>query len=144
MSKDPSTKVGAVIAGPDREVRSMGFNGFPRGVNDTSSRLNDREEKLQLVVHGEMNAVLHAARMGTAIKGCSLYLAAVGADGLIWGGAPCIRCTVEIIQAGITQIVAPPHKNTPERWLASVKKSMEIIEEVGLSYRTVELERDYV
>lgn len=31
-SKDPSTKVGCVIVGPDNEVRSTGFNGFPRGV----------------------------------------------------------------------------------------------------------------
>ena len=25
MSKDPSTKVGAIIVGPDREMRSSGF-----------------------------------------------------------------------------------------------------------------------
>ena len=56
MSKDPSTKVGAVIVGPDREVRSMGFNGFPRGIADTRERLECREVKLDLVVHAEMNA----------------------------------------------------------------------------------------
>ena len=28
-SKDPSTKVGCVVVGPDREIRSTGFNGFP-------------------------------------------------------------------------------------------------------------------
>ena len=33
-SKDPSTKVGCVIVGPDNEVRSTGFNGFPRGVEE--------------------------------------------------------------------------------------------------------------
>lgn len=43
MSKDPSTKVGAVIVGPDREIRSAGFNGFPRGIEDTDERLHDRE-----------------------------------------------------------------------------------------------------
>lgn len=112
MSKDPSTKVGAVIVGPDREIRSTGFNGFPRGIADTEERLNNREKKLELVVHGEMNAVLNAARIGTALKGCTMYLAATDSSGLIWGGAPCIRCTVEIIQAGISEIVAPPFKYT--------------------------------
>lgn len=33
-SKDPSTKVGCVIVGPDNEIRSTGFNGFPRGVQE--------------------------------------------------------------------------------------------------------------
>lgn len=31
-SKDPSRQVGCVIIGPDYEIRSTGFNGFPRGV----------------------------------------------------------------------------------------------------------------
>lgn len=35
-SKDPSTKVGCVIVGPDNEIRSTGFNGFPRGVQETA------------------------------------------------------------------------------------------------------------
>ena len=33
-SKDHSTKVGAVIIGPDKDPRSFGYNGLPRGVND--------------------------------------------------------------------------------------------------------------
>lgn len=144
MSKDPSTRVGAVIVGPDREVRSMGFNGFPRGIHDTFQRLNDRAEKLDLVVHGEMNAVLHAARMGVSIKGCTLYMGAMDKSNLIWGGAPCIRCTVEIIQSGIAEIVTLPHKNTPERWMASVHKSMQILEEAKIKYRNVEFGRDYL
>jgi dCMP deaminase len=35
-SKDPSTQVGCVIVGPDNEIRSTGFNGFPRGVREVS------------------------------------------------------------------------------------------------------------
>lgn len=34
-SKDPSRQVGCVIVGPDKEIRSTGFNGFPRGVAET-------------------------------------------------------------------------------------------------------------
>ena len=48
-SKDPSTKVGCVVVGEDREVRSTGFNGFPRGIEDTAARLNDRSQKLSLI-----------------------------------------------------------------------------------------------
>ncbi len=44
-SKDPSTKVGCVVVGEDREIRSTGFNGFPRGINDDIERLENREMK---------------------------------------------------------------------------------------------------
>ena len=37
-SKDPSTKVGAVIANDQHQVLSLGYNGFPRGVEDRASR----------------------------------------------------------------------------------------------------------
>lgn len=139
MSKDPSTQVGAVIVGPDREVRSMGFNGFPRGIADTEERLNDRDKKLDLIVHGEMNAVLNAARIGVSVKDCVLYLAAVDPTGMVWGGAPCVRCTVEIIQAGIKEIVAPPFKTTPSRWKESVEQSRALLKEASVLLREVEL-----
>lgn len=41
-SKDPSTKVGCVVVGEDREIRSTGFNGFPRGISDDNERLTER------------------------------------------------------------------------------------------------------
>jgi dCMP deaminase len=59
-SKDPSTKVGAVIVRPDWTVAAMGYNGFPRGIADTPERLNDRETKYALVTHAEVNAILTA------------------------------------------------------------------------------------
>lgn len=138
MSKDPSTKVGSVIVGPDREIRSTGFNGFPRGVRDTESRLNDRDLKNRIVVHGEMNAVLAAARVGIPLKGCTLYLAATNATGSIWGGPPCTRCTVEIIQSGIIEIVSWPIKDVPSRWHDDIAMARQIIDEVGITYREVE------
>jgi deoxycytidylate deaminase len=33
-SKDPSTKVGAVIVSPDRRQLTTGYNGFPQGIAD--------------------------------------------------------------------------------------------------------------
>jgi len=142
MSKDPSTRVGSVIIGPDREIRSAGFNGFPRGIADTAERLGNRTEKLRLVVHAEMNAVLAAARVGIPLKGCSLYLVATDNSGAIWGGPPCVRCTVEIIQAGITEIVTWPFKSVPSKWLADITTARELLLEAGIGYREVGEESD--
>ena len=133
--KDPSTQVGSVIIGPDREILSGGFNGFPRGIADTHERLNDRDTKLKLVVHAEMNALLAAARTGMRLKGCTLYLAATDDSGLVWGGPPCTRCTVEIIQVGIKEIVSYPVKSVPSRWHDDLKLARELIEEAGVTYR---------
>jgi len=139
MSKDPRTRVGAVIVGPDREIRSAGFNGFPRGIADTPERLNDREMKLRLVVHGEMNAVLAAARTGTPLKGCTLYLAATDDTGNVWGGPPCTRCTVEIIQAGITEIVSFSPNAIPSKWHDDLAMARTVLKEAGIVYREVAL-----
>jgi len=138
MSKDPSTRVGAVIVGPDRELIAAGFNGFPRGIADTPERLQNRELKYQLVVHGELNAALYAARKGVSLKGSSMYLAAYNvATGGVWGGAPCMRCTVELIQTGLVEVVSYPLGNAPERWKASCAGGEELLREAGINYRLV-------
>ena len=95
-SKDPSTQVGCVVVGPDREIRSTGFNGLPRGIEDSEERLNDREIKYPLICHAEENAIMHAARIGISLKECTAYIT--------W--PPCTRCARSLIQAGISQIVS--------------------------------------
>lgn len=141
LSKDPSTRVGALIVGPDREILSAGFNGFPRRILDTPERLNDRDTKLRLIVHAELNAVLAAARVGTRIKDCTIYLAATDADygGEVWGGPPCTRCTVELIQAGITEVVSPPMKVAPSHWRDDLELASQLLIEAGVHYREVML-----
>ena len=67
-SKDPSTQVGCVVVGPDREIRSTGFNGLPRGIEDSEDRLNNREIKYPMICHAEENAIMHAARIGISLK----------------------------------------------------------------------------
>lgn len=139
LSKDPSTRVGSVIVGPDREILSAGFNGFPRGIADTPERLNDRETKLKLIVHAEMNAVLAAARAGMRLKGCTLYLSATDDSGTVWGGPPCTRCTVEVMQAGITEIVSYPMKSSPSRWHDDLAFALSLLSEAGIIYRELPL-----
>ena len=58
-SKDPSTKVGAVIT-RGKFVVSLGFNGHPAGVEDSDARLHDREMKYRTIIHAELNAILSA------------------------------------------------------------------------------------
>ena len=137
MSKDPRTQVGAVIVGPDREVRSVGFNGFPRGVADHEFRLVDRDLKNSLMVHAEMNAVLNAVRHGVRTLNCTLYLLATDDSGAVWGGPPCMRCTIQIIQAGIIEVVSHPFKIGPSNWSEDVRRAGEILREAGVAYREV-------
>jgi dCMP deaminase len=117
-SKDPSTKVGAVIvtrqqtySGDLLDLRkidmgrivSVGYNGFARGIKDSDDRLNNRELKYKMVVHGERNAMLYAQR---DLTGCTLYT---------WPFMPCAPCAAMTIQTGIKRVVAP--KNDNPRWV---------------------------
>ncbi len=137
ISKDPSTQVGAIFVGPDREVRSSGFNGFPRGIADTQERLNDRDTKLRLILHAETNAVLNAARVGIQLKGCALYLAATDFTGVRWGGAPCTRCVLEVIQAGIVEVVSWPIKSAFSKWHEDIAFARTLLDEAGIPFREV-------
>ena len=128
-SKDPSTKVGCVVVGADREIRSTGFNGFPRGIDDSIERLEDREEKYPLICHAEENAIMHAARVGVSLKGCTAYVT--------W--PPCSRCARSLIQSGIKQIVYPNPGEIPERWIEDFNISNSMISEAGVSVRIVDL-----
>lgn len=135
MSKDPNTKVGAVVVGPDREIRATGFNGFPRGIRD-DGRLQERDVKLQLVVHAEQNCICNAARVGVSLKGCTLYLAATDDTGEIWGGPPCCRCTVHVIQAGVTEIISRPPK-LHSKWKEDLEVSEKLLLEANIPYREI-------
>lgn len=88
-SKDPSTKVGAVIVRPDRTIASVGYNGFPRGVDDTYTT---REDKLLQTVHAEANAILAARE---PLHGYRLYVTPLH---------PCANCAGLIIQSGIEMV----------------------------------------
>jgi dCMP deaminase len=93
-SKDPSTQVGAVVIGPDGEIRATGYNGLPRGVADLPERM-ERPAKYLWTSHAEENLVAHAARVGVSLKGCTVYVTHF----------PCSRCARSLIQAGVTGLV---------------------------------------
>lgn len=93
-SKDPSSKIGAVIA-RDRRPVLFGYNGFPEGVEDSPERLNDRDTKYMMVEHAERNAIDMAARFGISTVDGILYTQVL----------PCAGCAKAIIQARIREIV---------------------------------------
>ena len=93
-SKD-STQVGAVLVGPDREVRLTAYNGPPRGVTDLPERRDTRPEKYLWVSHAEQNLVAFAAREGIQTKGCTVYVT----------HHPCAACAKSLIQAGVSLVV---------------------------------------
>jgi dCMP deaminase len=138
-SKDKSTQVGAIVVNEDRQIVCTGYNGFPRGIMDTEERLDDRETKLQLVVHAEMNCITQAARYGISLKGCTMYLTATGTEGTVWGGPPCCRCTVHVIQSGIKEVVSLPIRTVPSRWHDDIAKAKSILSEAGVGFREVEI-----
>ena len=126
-SKDPSTKVGCVVVGEDREIRSTGFNGFPRGISDDNDRLTDREKKYPLICHAEENAIMHAARIGVSLKGSTAYVT--------W--PPCSRCARSLIQAGIKEVVYSTAEDIPERWLDDFNTSTGMLEEANVVVRPI-------
>lgn len=93
-SKDPSTKVGAVITSNDHRILSLGFNGFPKGVDDDESRYNNKEYKYKLVCHAERNALDNAS---FSVEGATLYATMF----------TCNECAKSVIQRGIKVVVSP-------------------------------------
>lgn len=116
-SKDPSTKVGAVVVRPDRTIASTGWNGFPRGVLDLPARYNDRPTKYRFVAHAELNAVVSAR---SDLSGCSLYVTL----------PPCHECAKLIIQAGIKRVIAP--RSDVSRWQESFETAAQMFKEAGV------------
>jgi len=63
LSKDESTKVGAVIwSSEDDTLHSFGYNGMPRGMNDQHTERQKRPEKYFWFEHGERNAIFNSVR----------------------------------------------------------------------------------
>lgn len=120
-SKDPSTKVGCVLVDDRRRVVGLGYNGFPRGVEDTEERLNDRPTKYLMVQHAEVNAVLQC--VGEA-RGSTAYVT----------HRPCATCTGVLIQAGISKIVTNrPSAGLIERFADSFAASDAMLSEAGVA-----------
>jgi len=130
-SKDPSTKVGAIITGQDHGTRATGFNGFPRGVLEDISKFPERferPEKYEWIVHAERNAIYYAAKVGVPLDGCIVYV-----DWL-----PCCECARAIIQSGIKKVVidadsaSSNSEELKKRWAIDQARGTKMFEEAGV------------
>lgn len=140
-SQDRSTKVGVVIVGEDNEVLSVGFNGFPRGIDDNNEAYHERPMKYKITEHAERNAVYNAARQGIRLKGATAYFA----DG---EPHPCTDCARALIQAGIARVVGVPGKFEGKRkddsgnnyWEEDCRIGAQLLAEAGVVIDLVSLD----
>ncbi len=119
-SKDPNAKVGAVVFSKKGGNISIGYNGFPMGVEDSAERLTDKETKLELVVHAEVNALIAA---GSRSEGSTVY---------VWGKPICARCAGPIIQAGVKRVVALAPGESDSLWDKSGNTAYAMFIEAGI------------
>ena len=125
-SKDPSTKVGAVIVDSQRRIVSTGYNGFPVGVMDSYDRLTDRDNKYEMIIHAEANAILFAHQH---MNGMTLYTTPF---------QPCSRCASLIIQSGISRVISYEIEESKNRWVDSFKLAKELFDEAGVELLLLE------
>jgi len=122
-SKDPSTKVGAVIVDKSFRVLSLGFNGFPRGVRDEPQDYLNRDVKYQKILHAEQNAMILCSTNN--LTGCTLYVNPL---------PPCNRCALEIIQRGVERVVSFELSPENTRWKESTELTKRLLKEAGIEY----------
>lgn len=120
-SKDPGTKVGCVLV-QDRRIIASGYNGFPSTLSDSLDLYEDRDYKLAVTVHAEVNAIMNAAKNGAKTQSCTAYVTF----------PPCSQCAASLIQAGVEKVVCPDPAQAPERWRASFKLGNEMLYDSGV------------
>lgn len=126
-SKDPSTRVGAVAIGQKGQVLSQGYNGFPRGIEDKSERMENRDWKYLLIVHAEMNAIYNATYNGVSLDGSTMYVS----------GLPCCsECAKGIIQVGVSEVVMDGDPENP-RWKQSCDLALSMFKEAGIGVKFI-------
>lgn len=110
--------VGACVVSPNKRQLSLGYAGFPRGVEDTPGRLASKDYRDHATVHAEVNAILNAQ---CDLTEWTLYATS----------CPCSHCMAVAIQAGITRVVARPPDRTSS-WHRSQLEGREMAREAGL------------
>lgn len=125
-SKDINRKNGAVIVDTDNNVLSLGYNGFPRGCDDSVKERYEQPTKYLYTEHAERNAIYHAARNGVIIKNAKMYMTMFC----------CADCARAIIQSGITEIIAPEPDLTHAKWGEHFKSAIEMLKEANVRINT--------
>jgi dCMP deaminase len=131
-SKD-STGIGSVAIGDQGQVLAQGYNGFPRGVEDSQERYDVKEDKYKFVVHSEMNVIYNASYNGVSLRDSTLY---------VWGLPVCSECAKGIIQTGIKRVVMGSRDRIStlplsDKWRESFDLTKTLFEEAGVEWEFV-------
>jgi dCMP deaminase len=126
-SKDRKRKVGAVIVGPRLEVRALGFNGFPPGVDETIEARHVKPTKLLYVEHAERNALYFSAMVGVPVDGCTLYCTSM----------PCADCARGVIRSGIKRVVVFRDEPGSGSWAAHWEAARAMFTEAGIDLEEI-------
>ena len=98
LSKDPNTKVGAVLV-KNRRIKSTGFNGAPQSFPDelVPQVSGDKliEQKNTFMCHAELNAVLNYDGKVSDLSECTLYTTI----------SPCSHCAKMLAEVGIKRVI---------------------------------------
>lgn len=128
-SKDPSRQIGAVAIEPaTKRILSTGYNGFPRGIDDSDARLTNRETKYKYVVHGEINTIYNATMNGVNLAGSDFY---------VYGLPVCSECAKGLIQVGVKRVFILVDQDIPDTWATSWDMSQSMLNEAGISTEIV-------
>jgi dCMP deaminase len=124
-SKDPRTRVGAVAVGETPNLVAFGYNGLPPGIDDSNERLNDRETKLKLTLHAEVNALANAT-----FPVHTIYVT----------HCPCDNCALHILAARtVRRVVYLVNDEFESRWAESLDTSRQLLREGGIAVTGVRL-----
>ncbi|MBI3632154.1 MAG: AAA family ATPase [Candidatus Vogelbacteria bacterium] len=122
-SKDPRTQAGAVIVNQNNVVLGLGYNGFPRGIENDDFPWCDGDDflnaKYAYVVHAEANAVYNS---NGSVQGSKIYCTLF----------PCNECTKALIQVGIKEVIFECDKHHDEN---SYIASRRLLDVAGITYR---------
>lgn len=122
-SKDPSTQVGAVAVGTKGQILAQGYNGYPRGMDD--SNYEQRELKYSRIVHAEMNCIYNASWNGVSLNEAYMF---------VYGMPVCHECAKGIIQVGIQKVIVPYRTDVPDKWAISTALTKSFFDEAGIDY----------
>jgi dCMP deaminase len=123
LSKDPSTKVGALFVDQEGGFLTSGYNGFPRGYDDSKMATISREEKYKIVCHAEINGITQSARQGVSLHGSRVYVCSL---------PTCIHCAAALIQAGVKEVVIEEVALSVERWLPDWEATYDLYRQCGV------------
>ena len=127
-SKDPSKQIGAVAIGEKGQVLAQGYNGFPRGIDDSEEKYLDKETKYKYVVHAEMNCIYNATSTGASLQGATLYIS---------GLPTCSECAKGLIQVGVKRVVYQAD-DIPNIWAESNERTIDMFSEADISYERIQ------